>query len=335
MSRWVECPVIDVDLAVPIDERYRNVPAEAFEKGKKILRAVLQEIPRAARFLADAARLRTNNRFHQEACTLARLVGGSWRGIMLANIVYDLALSLHGCSTVALPTPDGPVLARNMDWCPEDVLAQTSYLIRAWENGELAYANAGWPGVIGVVTGLSGRGFAIVLNAVTCPGGVSVTGYPVLLHIRRVLDDAKSFESAVKMLSRAHLAAPCLLTVVGTENRQRVVIERTPRRCVQRLAEQGKALLVTNHYRLLFRSQTCGIPELDETTCGRYDALSESFADHTAEATVDDSTLLHALADPAVIQDITAQHVIIRPRTRQIRLLVPRRLVDSASTVPV
>ena len=114
---------------------------------------------------------------------------------MLANISYDLVLAYFGCSTVALPTPSGPVVARNMDWWPEDILAQCSYLIRCFRGSTFHFANAGWPGAIGVVTGLSARGFAVVLNAVLSPEGICKTGYPVLLHLRRVLEDAPSFEA--------------------------------------------------------------------------------------------------------------------------------------------
>ena len=45
---------------------------------------------------------------------------------------------------------------------------------------------------------------------------------------------------------------------------------------------------------------------------------------------IDDTELLYALTDQQVIQDITAQHVLIRPRQGSIRLLVPRRLVEDA-----
>jgi hypothetical protein len=330
MVPWVGCPSLDVDLTKPFDERFEDVPLEAREKGKRILEAVLEEIPGPARFLADAARTRTRNRFHKEACALARTVDTSWRWIMLANISYDLAMALYGCSTMALPTPDGPVLARNMDWYPEDLLAQTSYLIRARRGGQLVYANAGWLGVIGVVTGLSARGFAVALNAVSCPEGYSTGGYPVLLHIRRVLEDAENFDSAVEMLANEHLVAPCLLTVVGTENLQRVVLERTPRRCAQRWGEDGQPLLTTNHYRLLFQGGGGGAPELDETTCMRYEAMSLLLADHDGHSTVGDAMLLYVLSDPGVIQDITAQHVVMRPRQQEIRMFVPRRFVEAA-----
>ncbi len=329
MDPWIECSTIDLDLARPIDRRYRDLPPEVFEKGRRLLEAVLAEVPTWARPIADLVRLRTHNRFHDEARCLAENAGGDWRGIIIANVVYDLALMAAGCSTIALPTPAGPVLARNMDWAPEDLLAQTSYLIRAAHGGRLEYAHAGWPGAIGVVTGLSSRGFAVALNAVQCPEGGDKLGYPVLLHLRRVLEDAADFNSAVQMLSDQHLAAPCLLTVVGTANDERVVIERTPKRHGHRRAENGQPLVVTNHYRLLYPPATGDAPEVDETSCGRYDAASRLFAGHTPDRPVDDTALLRVLTNPAVIQDITAQHVIVRPRTREMRLFVPRRFMQT------
>ena len=329
MDPWIECPTITVDLDRPWNRRYLDLPPEVFEKGRRLLQAVLAEVPTWARPIADMVRLRTRNRFHDEVRCLAEKAGGDWRGITLANVIYDLALMAAGCSTIAVPTPSGPVLARNMDWAPEELLAQASYLIRAIRGGRLEYAHAGWPGAIGVVTGLSSCGFAVALNAVQCPEGTARLGYPVLLHLRRVLEDAADFNSAVQMLSEQHLAAPCLLTVVGVTNDERVVIERTPKRHGHRRAEDSKPLVVTNHYRLLYPPAPDNVPETDETSCSRYDAASRFFAGHTPDRPVDDIALLRVLTDPAVIQDITAQHVIIRPRTREIRLFVPRRFMQT------
>ncbi|MHC4445057.1 MAG: C45 family autoproteolytic acyltransferase/hydrolase [Planctomycetota bacterium] len=325
---WTECPTIELDLDKPLKERYHHVPQDAIDKGKRLLRAIMQEVPSQAKYLADAVRFRTANRFHKEALTIADKVGEDWRSIMVANISYDLALSIIGCSSVALPTPSGPVLARNMDWWPEDILAQTSYMIRCSRNGRLVYANAGWPGAIGTVTGMSGNGFAIVLNAVISPEGIHKTGYPVLLHIRRVLEDAADFESALEMLSQQKLIAPALLTLVGNENHQRVVIERTPKRHALRWPKENQPLITTNDYRSLFKPQTYDDSEIYQTTCMRYEALCNFFADHNPDEEVENSALLYILSDPSVIQGITAQHVIIRPRSQKIRLFVPRRLVN-------
>jgi hypothetical protein len=218
-----------------------------------------------------------------------------------------------------------------MDWWPEDVLAQCSYLIRFSRGGTFQFANAGWPGAIGVVTGLSARGFAVVLNAVLSPEGMSKTGYPVLLHLRRVLEDAASFEAALRMLAEQRLAAPALFTLVGSRNEERVVVERTPTRHALRWAERDAPLVATNDYRQLAAPSAGTGMEIYETTCHRYEALTRFFACHRPDREVEDAALLYVLSDPDVIQGITAQHIILRPRQGTVRLFVPRRLLPAAA----
>ena len=86
--------------------------------------------------------------------------------LFVACAVMGLAL---GCSTAVLPTPDCPVDARNMDWWPEGPLARASYLIRCTDGPDWKFTSAGFPGATGVVSGLSSRGLADILNAVTTP----------------------------------------------------------------------------------------------------------------------------------------------------------------------
>lgn len=329
MLPWVERPTLELDLTLPPEQRYAQVPPEAVRAGQTLLAAVMREIPASAKLLADLVRLRTANRFHAEAVGLARHVGADWREIVLANVSYDLLLSTLGCSTVALPTPRGPVLARNMDWWPEDLLAQASCLVQCRRGHDFVFANAGWPGSIGIVSGLSARGFGLVLNAVLSPDPASKLGYPVLLHLRRVLEDARDFDDAVRMVTDTHLTVGGLITLVGTENSQRVVVERTPKRHALRWPNADEPLVVTNDYRLLTRPKDCVELEVCRTTCSRYDACCEFFGSHTADRDVDDTELLYRLSDARVMQTITAQHVILRPRDQSARLFVPRRLVNA------
>lgn len=334
LTPWIECPSLDVDFSLPLEERYRHVPDDALAKGRELLDAIMAEIPSSARVLADAVRVRTGNRFHREAVAIARRVNASWRAIMLGNLSYDLLLATYSCSTIALPTPDGPVLARNMDWPPEEIIARTSYLIRATRGPEFLFANAAWPGTMGVVTGLSSRGFAVALNAVLGPERRDVKGYPVLLHLRRVLEDARDFDEALEMIARQRLTTPGLFTLVGQRNDQRVVIERSPARHALRRARPDEPLFTTNHYRLLFQAEIPDAGQLNADTCSRYDALESFFGNHSADAKIEDDALLYAFSDPSVIQDITAQHVIMRPGLGTIRLFVPQRfLPDTAASL--
>ena len=148
--------------------------------------------------------------------------------------------------------------------------------------------------------------------------------------LRRVLEDAEGFDDAVNRLAHERLVAGCLLTVVGCDNKQRVVIERTPREHLIRRPNGDEPILVTNHYRELYEKVTGQTRDPEPPFCMRYDALLGFFHDAKANNEVDDAELLYALTDEQVVQDITAQHVIIRPRENSIRLLVPRRLVQDA-----
>jgi hypothetical protein len=324
---WVERPGLDFDLGRPVSQ-LADLPPDALAAGRQLLDAILPTIPRSARLVADWVRLRTAWRFQREARGIGRLIGVSWRDIVLANVCYDLLLATLGCSTVVLRTPSGPVLARNMDWWPEDILAQTSYLIRCSRASSFCFAHAGFPGCIGVVTGISARGFGVALNAVLCTEGRRWLGYPVLLHLRRVMEDARDFDDALRMLSRQRLAAPALFTLAGSRNDQRVVIERTPRRYALRWPQGDEPLLATNDYRLLTDAQGHAPGDvLLATACPRYERLGLLLAKHRPEQEVTDAALLYALSDPGVIQEITAQHVVMRPRTGQMRLFVPRQLL--------
>ena len=179
-----------------------------------------------------------------------------WRSVVLSNVSYDIVLAIIGCSTVAIATSEGPVLARNLYWWPEDLLARATYLIRYDSGQEIRTTTASWPGAIGVVTGMSPRGFAIELNDVLNPEGIHKTGCPVLLHILRVLEYARDFDHALDRLRRIKLAAGGLFTLVGTQNDQSVVIEHSPTKCAVRKVEGQAALMATNDYRQLFATQT-------------------------------------------------------------------------------
>jgi hypothetical protein len=323
---WTQCETIDVNLLQNPDVRYRGFAPETLHHGRELLAAVLPMIPATAAPLADAARLRTNGRFHSEACALAKLLGVTWRDIIFANISYDLFLASLGCSTMALPSPSGPIIARNMDWAPEAALARASVLCRSSRGGKLAFANAGWPGSVGVVSGLSARGFGLVINAVTSPEGANMAGYPVLLFLRTVLEDAPDFDGALKMLTTEKLAMSGMITLVGVRNEQRVVVERSPTRHALRWGEPDKPLLTTNHYRTLYPPEASCFE--DDTTCYRYNRMCELLSGYDASVELKLKMLLDILADSNVIQEITAQHVIMQPSTNSIRLFAPTRLLE-------
>ncbi len=323
MTQWMQCP----DLVLELDSERLEFPKNVANQGAELLEAILAEFPVVSQPLADAIRLRTKNRFHREACAFAEVAEKSWRDVMLANVAYDATVAMFGCSTVATETYRGPVLARNMDWWPEALLAKTTYRTRFTRSGCPILTSAGWPGSIGVVSGMSHRGFAITINAVAAPEGHDKLGYPVLLHIRRVLEDADSFEDALQRLSHTKITTGALFMLVGVENHQRVVIERTPTRHALRWGETGKPLVVTNDYRALDSNESSDANPLASTTCQRYETLEGLVGQLSLEQAVDTEALLYCLTDPKVQMSITAQHTIFRPADELVSVFVPTRLL--------
>jgi hypothetical protein len=64
--------------------------------------------------------------------------------------------------------------------------------------------------------------------------------------------------------------------------------------------------------------------------CSRYGRLCQIIPGFSPDREAEDATLLAMLADREVIQEITAQHVIIRPREKTMRLYVPSRLLPAS-----
>jgi hypothetical protein len=133
---WTESPSIELDLDTPPSRRYDSVPEDVIERGREVLAAISAHLPPSYPALASAAALRTMNRFTAEAKGLALRVGTDWQRVFVANLSYDLLLASLGCSTMALATPGGPVLARNMDWAPEGPLARASVKIDCVRRGD-------------------------------------------------------------------------------------------------------------------------------------------------------------------------------------------------------
>jgi hypothetical protein len=149
----------------------------------------------------------------------------------------------------------------------------------------------------------------------------------VLLHLRRVMDDAADFADALAMLSKQRLTTPALFTLAGTKNDQRVVIERGPRRYALRWGRAGEPLVTTNDYRLLDTNTEKDEWELGQTSCGRYDRLCGLASGRVDGPPPRDEELLFWLTDPGVRQEITAQHVLMRVAAGEMKLFVPRHLV--------
>ena len=279
-------------------------PPDLVAKSNGLMRATLDLLGHASAATQLARMVAAKYPVHAErAKANAAVIGVDPLELLTANLCYDFALGMSGmgCSTMALAGPDGPVLARNMDWFPEAKVARASCLVT-----EDYGVNAGFLGMLGVVTAQSRNGFCVCLNAAL--GGSDLTGYPVLLFLRHVLDTATSYREALEMVTTERLMTGGIVTVVGTRNDERAVVERLPNRAAVRSATGDEPLLATNHYRALAAAEGCP----------RYDHLA---------ANAGRQPPLEVLTSRQVLQEITAQHVVLCPAKQTAEMFVPRHLL--------
>jgi isopenicillin-N N-acyltransferase like protein len=279
-------------------------PPELVARSRALLAGTLALMGNAPLVLQGARLVSAKYPVHgRRATDAAAVVGVDPAELLAANLCYDtlLGLSAMGCSTMALAGPDGPTLARNMDWFPEAKVARASCLV-----SEEYGTNAGFLGMIGAVTGLSRNGFAVCLNAAF--GGSDLAGYPVLLFLRHVLDTATGYRQALEMVTAERLMTAGIVTLVGTRNDERAVVERLPRRAAVRTPTGNGPLLATNHFRDL----------ADPAECPRYDHM----AIHAGKGPP-----LEVLTSRHVLQDITAQHVVMCPATESAEMYAPTHLL--------
>ena len=213
-----------------------------------------------------------------------------------------------------------------MDWWPEGPLARASYVIRCTDGNDWKFTSAGFPGAVGVVTGLSSRGFAVILNAVTAPDPVCKTGYPVLLHLRRVVEDAADFDDALAMLSKQRLTTSAPVHAGRARRTTSGWSSSGPRSGTPcGWARPNEPLITTNDYRLLDRPAGGDAWDLERTElhavrtgCATWRAASRPARRRTMR------NCSTGCRTTTVRQEITAQHVLIRPARGEMQLFVPR-----------
>ncbi len=229
--------------------------------------------------------------------------------VVCGNLYYDaLKAVLVGCTAFAVDTPIGPLHARNLDWWSENDSLRR-YTVSTRFTGALAgeFTTVGWPGFIGVFSGIAPGRFAVTLNAVISDEPLQAAS-PVVFLLRQVLEEAPDYQSALRTLSEVPLASDSLLLLTGIRTGEMAVIERTPSRAEIRSSENG-CIFVTNDYRMMRTGLRNVESELVSTACRRYDRVSELVS---AFVPTDAEHCLTLLSDKAVRMGITVQQMVFQ-----------------------
>jgi acid ceramidase len=239
--------------------------------------------------------------------------------VVLCNLYYDAIKVVLGCTAFGVEQADGVLHARNLDWTTQSgILGRFTLVTRFVGAPAGEFVTIGWPGFVGVLSGMAPGRFAVSLNSVLSFDSPE-PATPVVLLLRSVLEQARSFDEAFETLKTTPIPSDCLLLLTGTRPGQLAVIERTPTRHAVRRASGG-VLCVTNNYLVLESEAGASTSALGVTSCGRLERIGQLLETSKPRNLSD---CLHLLADPQVKMDMTVQQMAFLAATGRYDLALP------------
>ena len=179
----------------------------------------------------------------------------TYQRLLVLHALYDVALPLEGspligCTTFGLgpeATADGHTLmARTFDFEAGDWFDRDKAVFFVREDGAIPFASVGWPGFVGVVTGMNAEGVAIVVHGGR-GGTPSNDGVPVAFSLREALAHAHDTEEAVAIL-RAQKVLVSHIVFVADARGHFAVVERAPGMAAFVRETEAASVAVTNHF---------------------------------------------------------------------------------------
>jgi acid ceramidase len=311
---------LTIDLRRPPNDRWHLTSTEC-QQARDLLTSYKADLglsEDAAACLGAAAKEVVRPDHWSEMESLATALELPVGDVALCNFYYDALKLVLGCTAFAVEVDDVILHARNLDWWTENAaLARYTTVCHFVGGPHGEFTTIGWPGFIGAFSGIAPGRFAVTLNAVLSHER-SRPAMPVVLLLRIVLEEARSFDDAVAILSHALLPCDCLLLLTGTRPGEMVVIERTPSRHALRSA-QGGFVCVTNDYQRL-NGGPAGTSEILATSCNRYQRVEALVRKETPG---DPNVCFDYLTDPSVKMRITVQQMVFRAATGEYWIRLP------------
>jgi hypothetical protein len=200
-----------------------------------------------------------------------RMVAGLWRGAAASGVALAFEDVLRGQAVldVGAPSPrsdqaDQHVVAHSLTligaqaqtparlWIGRAVAlpgfddggdAELPVVTIARPEGRIAWAGVGWPGQLGVVTGVNAESIAVMVNpARTSDVRVTRAAPPVALLARSVLEQARTLDEAIKLIEASPTLGSALIAAIDGASGKWVQIERTPSKAIVERNPKSPAL---------------------------------------------------------------------------------------------
>jgi predicted choloylglycine hydrolase len=244
-----------------------------------------------------------------EVTALAQQTGIDVHDLVLAQCFLDLT-PMSACSTITLPAEAAPDrvarFGRNLDF-PSLNLADKHTVILVFRptDGRYAFAAVGWPGMIGVLSGMNEHGLALANMEVLRPALLPMA-MPYTLLYRTVLEKCRTVDEAIALLEKTPRQTPNNLMLMDAAG-NRAVVEIRPAGIAVRRGPVGAALISTNHQR--------GADGDTPGRCERYDLLHITARERFGKI---DETVLEKMLASASQGNMTLQSMVFEPANRAI-----------------
>lgn len=218
-------------------------------RSRPLARLTLSALDRHGRRLAH----RFPRRHRHELFALAGAAGDP-RRVVRGNTLFDLKnvrpWRLFGCSSLAAGadrTGNGPLLARNLDFFPLGYLHEFGLVTVYRGAGVRPFLSVGFPGAVGVFSGLNSAGLALATHEVFSPAGrgFDPRGEPFAALCRRALEECATVNEAEVLFRAARRATS--VSVIACDRREQAVFELSPERVARRGPERG-TVVCANHF---------------------------------------------------------------------------------------
>ncbi len=234
--------------------------------------------------------------------------------VLVGNCLLELR-RLGGCATLYVDPKQsetkGPLLGRNFDLEPFGVLQKYSLVAIVRPKGKRAFCAVGYPGMVGVVSGINDAGLTIAtLDVYVTKDGATLfdpRGTPLTFCYRRILEECATVDEAAKLM-RSLKATTCMNLAV-CDKKEGAILEITTKQVVVRRPEKG-VLPCTNH----FNTPDLYVP----VPCWRYERLRKLEKQTENFSVKDVAAAMHSVNQ----RTWTLQTMVFEPATLKLHLSI-------------
>ncbi len=190
--------------------------------------------------------------YRTEMNAIAHSAGADPDAITVANTFFDLK-STFQCSALMVErsrsATGGVLFGRNLDYPSMGYVHEHTLVTVYRPTGKHAFASVGFPGIVGVLSGMNDAGLCVavleVYDAKQSEPHFNPKGIPYALCNRRLLEECSTISEAKILLES--LPRTSLLNLAVADRKSTAVLEVTPKQVVLRPSVLG-VCTCTNHF---------------------------------------------------------------------------------------